>query len=131
MADEDTPETPGTDSNGHAVPSEQAAEIAGSTEDAALEAAQEAKESGATTPEPPVSHGGGEGHAVPSDEATEIAGSTEDAALEAAQEAAEQEPAQAAVPSEAPEAAEEPDEEPAPRVKPSVPNSLRAMPRAR
>jgi small subunit ribosomal protein S9 len=105
MADEETPETPPTENAGHAVPNEQAAEIAGSTEDAALEAAQEAQESGATAPEPAASHGGGEGHAVPTDEATEIAGSTEDAALEAAQEAADDE------------------EEPAPRVKPSVPGA--------
>ena len=126
MADEETPETPGTDSEGHAVPNEQAAEIAGSIEDAALEAAQEAQESGAAAPEPPVSHGGGEGHAVPSDDATEIAGSTEDAALEAAQEAAERvsEPAAAQAPeADAGQAPEAPEEEPAPRVKPSVPGA--------
>ncbi|HEY4894964.1 MAG TPA: 30S ribosomal protein S9, partial [Solirubrobacteraceae bacterium] len=109
MADEETPETPVPDSEGHAVPSEQAAEIAGSTEDAALEAAQEAQESGAVAPEPAASHGGGEGHAVPTDEATEIAGSAEDAALEAAQESAD--------------APEEAEEEPTPRVKPSVPGA--------
>ncbi len=107
MADEETPETAASENEGHAVPTEQAAEIAGSTEDAALEAAQEAQESGAPAPQPPVAHGGGEGHAVPTDEAIEIAGSAEDAALEAAQEAAEE--------------AEE--EAPTPRVKPSVPGA--------
>jgi small subunit ribosomal protein S9 len=87
MADEETPETPQ-----HAVPSEEATEIAGSTEDAALEAAQEAQESpaGQTTPEVAAVEPAGEGHAVPTADAQEIAGSAEDAALEAAQEAAEQ-----------------------------------------
>jgi len=87
MADEETPETPQ-----HAVPSEEATEIAGSAEDAALEAAQEAQESpaGQATPETPAVEPAGDGHAVPTADAQEIAGSTEDAALEAAQEAAEE-----------------------------------------
>jgi small subunit ribosomal protein S9 len=87
MADEETPETPQ-----HAVPSEEATEIAGSAEDAALEAAQEAQESpaGAAAPETPAVEPAGDGHAVPTADAQEIAGSTEDAALEAAQEAAEE-----------------------------------------
>jgi small subunit ribosomal protein S9 len=87
MADEETPETPQ-----HAVPSEEATEIAGSAEDAALEAAQEAQESpaGQSTPEIAPVEPAGEGHAVPSAEAQEIAGSAEDAALEAAQEAREE-----------------------------------------
>ena len=99
MADEETPETPQ-----HAVPSEEATEIAGSTEDAALEAAQEAQESPAGLPaaETPAVEPAGEGHAVPTADAQEIAGSAEDAALEAAQEAAE---------------------ETAPREKPSVPGA--------
>jgi small subunit ribosomal protein S9 len=95
----------------HAVPTEDATEIAGSAEDAALEAAQEAQESpgGLTSPEPPTVEPAGEGHAVPSEEAMEIAGSVEDAALEAAQEGEE--------------AAEEEDEPPAPREKPAVPGA--------
>jgi small subunit ribosomal protein S9 len=87
MADEETPETPQ-----HAVPSEEATEIAGSVEDAALEAAQEAQESpaGQSTPETPDVEPAGDGHAVPTADAQEIAGSVEDAALEAAQESAEE-----------------------------------------
>ena len=45
MADEETPETPQ-----HAVPTEEATEIAGAVEDAALEAAQEAAEAQPTEP---------------------------------------------------------------------------------
>jgi small subunit ribosomal protein S9 len=96
MADEDdTQETPAEAE--HAVPSEDAAEIASSAEDAALEALQESKEhpqaeSKPSEPEPfePVP-----GNAVPSEDATEIAGSAEDAPLEAAQERAEGELAEA------------------------------------
>lgn len=115
MADE-TPEAPETgDSDAqaqepvHAVPNEEAAEIAGSAEDAALEAAQEAQESGASAPEPASVEPAGDGHAVPTAEAQEVAGSVEDAALEAAQEAEE--------------ADSEEVEEPAPREKPSVPGA--------
>ncbi len=80
MADE----TPGTPEEPTAVPSEEAAEIAGSVEDAALEAFEEAAGS---TPEPPelVTEVGGP--AVPTEDAAEIAGVTEDAALEAFDEA--------------------------------------------
>jgi small subunit ribosomal protein S9 len=91
MADDDTQETPDEATPAeHAVPSEDATEIAGSAEDAALEALQESKEhppAEATAPEPfePIA-----GNAVPSEEATEIAGSAEDAALEAAQERSEE-----------------------------------------
>jgi small subunit ribosomal protein S9 len=99
MADDDTPETPAEQTPaGNAVPSEEATEIAGSAEDAALEALQEAQEHPATEPaaEPerfePIA-----GNAVPSEEATEIAGSAEDAALEAAQERAEAELVEEAV----------------------------------
>src|SRR5476649_2039473 len=42
--DEDTPETPAEKTAGHAVPTEEATEIAGSAEDAPLEAAQERAE---------------------------------------------------------------------------------------
>jgi small subunit ribosomal protein S9 len=103
MADEENPETPETPTDGaqspaegeagHAVPSEDAAEIAGSAEDAALEAFEEAKEdpkgkSAPSEPFEPVP-----GNAVPTKDATEIAGSAEDAPLEAAQERAEVEEA--------------------------------------
>jgi len=89
MADDDAPETP--EEPQHAVPSEDAQEIAGSAEDAALEAAQEAQEHGGEqAPEPATAEPAGEGHAVPSADAQEIAGSAEDAPLEAAQEAEDQ-----------------------------------------
>jgi small subunit ribosomal protein S9 len=101
----------------HAVPGEDAQEIAGSAEDAALEAAQEAQEApgGPTQPEPATVEPAGDGHAVPSAEAQEIAGSAEDAALEAAEEAAEA--------AEASPAAEAPQEDAAPREKPSFPGA--------
>jgi small subunit ribosomal protein S9 len=61
MADEETPEgaeqTPGTETpagDGHAVPTADAQEIAGSTEDAALEAAQEAQEATVDVPPAPT-----------------------------------------------------------------------------
>jgi small subunit ribosomal protein S9 len=105
MADEQTPETPADGESApaeetpqHAVPSEEAREIAGSAEDAALQAAEEAIEAGGETPPAPVAaEPAGEGHAVPTDEAQEIAGSAEDAALEAAQEAADEVAVAAAV----------------------------------
>ncbi len=111
MADEQNEQTPEEQPDGqHAVPGEDAQEIAGSAEDAALEAAQEAQESadGPSAPEPASVEPAGEGHAVPSAEAQEIAGSTEDAALEAAQEAADEADAE---------------EEPTPREKPAVPGA--------
>jgi small subunit ribosomal protein S9 len=92
MADEETPdeETPAEETPAeHAVPTEEASEIAGSAEDAPLEAFEEAREH-VTEAEP-----GGEeaepfepiaGNAVPTEEATEIAGVAEDAPLEAVQE---------------------------------------------
>jgi small subunit ribosomal protein S9 len=105
--DEETRETPAGETpaenqeapvaEGHAVPTEGATEIAGSAEDAALEALQEAQE------HPPTESAESEqfkpipGNAVPSEEATEIAGSAEDAALEAAQERAEAELVEEAV----------------------------------
>jgi small subunit ribosomal protein S9 len=92
MADDETPETPAEETPAeHAVPSEDAAQIAGSAEDAPLEAAQEAREhvgegkpAGETEQFDPIA-----GNAVPTDDAAEIAGSAEDAPLEAAQEAEE------------------------------------------
>jgi small subunit ribosomal protein S9 len=96
MADDETPgtpaeETPAEETPEHAVPTEEATQIAGSAEDAPLEAAQEAREHAGTS-EPAgetEQFGPIAGNAVPTDEATEIAGSAEDAPLEAAQEAQE------------------------------------------
>jgi small subunit ribosomal protein S9 len=90
MADDDTQTPDEATPAEHAVPSEDATEIAGSAEDAALEALQESKEdppaeSAESEPFEPIA-----GNAVPTEDATEIAGSTEDAALEAAQERAEE-----------------------------------------
>jgi small subunit ribosomal protein S9 len=120
MADDENPETPEqTPEAQHAVPSEDAREIAGSAEDAALEAAQEAQEStdGQAQPEPVAVAPGGEGHAVPSEDAQEIAGSAEDAPLEAAQEADDRAAVEAAVDED------EEEDEPAPREKPAVPGA--------
>ena len=122
MADDDTPDTPDTPAEEtpaeHAVPTEDATEIAGSVEDAPLEAIQEGVET-ETDPadetaerfEPTA------GHAVPTEDATEIAGVAEDAPLEAAQEAEEQAEA------EVEEEVEEEIEESAPREKPAVPGA--------
>jgi small subunit ribosomal protein S9 len=121
MADEENPETP----EQHAVPTDEAQEIAGSAEDAALEAAQEAQDAGQAAPEPATAQPGGEGHAAPTEESMEIAGVAEDAALEAREEAddAAAEPVAAAeIPSAVEEQAGE-EEEAAPRVKPSVPGA--------
>jgi len=118
MADEQD-ETAGPGAEGeqpeHAVPSEDAREIAGSAEDAALEAAQEHAEApdSAETPPPPEAIPAGEGHAVPSAEAQEVAGSAEDAPLEAAQEAQDRAAEEAAVDEGEPEAP----------VKPAVPGA--------
>ncbi len=112
MADEEHPELHEAQAEQHAVPTEDAQQIAGAAEDAALEAAQEAQEdpAGHTPPELAVEPGG-EGHAAPTEQAMEIAGVAEDAALEALQEAAEAED-------------EESEEEGlAPREKPSVPGA--------
>jgi small subunit ribosomal protein S9 len=123
MADEENTqeneEQPAASESTHAVPSEEAAEIAGSVEDAALEAREQADESPSAerTPAPPVATPAGEGHAVPSEDAMEIAGSAEDAPLEARQEADDAVAVEAAVDEE------EEDEEPAPREKPAVPGA--------
>jgi len=100
MADEENAETP----EQRAVPSEDAQEIAGSAEDAALEAAQEAGAAAGTSPEPPVAEPGGEGHAAPTEDAIEIAGVAEDAALEAREEADDAAEAAAAAAASAPPA---------------------------
>jgi small subunit ribosomal protein S9 len=109
MADDETPDTPSEETPEHAVPTEEASEIAGSAEDAPLEALQEAREDvpgteAAAEPEPfePIA-----GNAVPSEEAIEIAGSAEDAPLEAAQERAEAELIEEAVEEIVAEAVEE------------------------
>jgi len=121
MADEETPETPAeTPEEGHAVPSEEASEIASAAEDAPLEALQEAQEApveaeaaeSATAAEETVVPADGK-HAAPSEAANEIASVAEDAPLEAVQEAQEADN----------EAAEEEAEESTPRVKPSVPGA--------
>jgi small subunit ribosomal protein S9 len=129
MADEDTPDTPADadtpaeETPQHAVPSEEASEIAGSAEDAALEAAQEAIEAGGEKPVEPASVAPvGEGHAVPSDDAQEIAGSAEDAALEALQESEDAVAIETAVDEDDEDGAEgEP--EATPSAKPSVPGA--------
>ena len=124
MADEQTPDEPaeGTpEQPEHAVPSEEAAEVAGSAEDAALEAYEEAQErpDGAQAPEQPQFEPAGEGHAVPTQDAAEVAASAEDAPLEALEEAQDEAAIEAAVD----EDEEEEEEEPAPREKPAVPGA--------
>ncbi len=119
MADEQTPQPPeDAEETQHAVPDGDAAEIAGSAEDAPLEAAQEAQEAGGdlSAPEQPAGEPAGEGHAVPSEEAAEIAGSAEDAPLEAAQEAQDAEAVAEAV-------SEDDEQDGAPREKPAVPGA--------
>ena len=111
-----------------AVPGEDAAEIAGSIEDAPLEAFEEAAGS---PPEPTASTRTGElvtevgGPAVPTEDAAEIAGVAEDAALEAFEEAHPPAETAAEATSGKEEAGEDEDEdeEPAPRVKPAVPGA--------
>jgi small subunit ribosomal protein S9 len=105
----------------HAVPGEEAREIAGSAEDAALEAAQEHAESGDSGEAAPQSEAtpAGEGHAVPSAEAQEVAGSAEDAPLEAAQEAQDRVAEDAA----ADEEESEPEAGSGAPVKPAVPGA--------
>ncbi|HKH79075.1 MAG TPA: 30S ribosomal protein S9, partial [Solirubrobacteraceae bacterium] len=113
MADEDKRESAeehaddaaaAPEDSAHAVPTEQAQEIAGSAEDAPLEALQEAQESpsGPAAPQVPAVEAAGEGHAVPSEDAMEIAGSAEDAPLEALQEAEDQAAEAEATPREKP-----------------------------
>jgi small subunit ribosomal protein S9 len=88
--DEDTPETPAEKTPEHAVPTEEATEIAGSAEDAPLEAFEEAQERGKSEQAGKAEQFGPiAGNAVPTDDATEIAGSAEDAPLEAFEEAEE------------------------------------------
>jgi small subunit ribosomal protein S9 len=131
-SDEQTQDDQGTpaDAGAHAVPTEEAKEIASEVEDAPLEALQEAAERPAgEQAEQPSATPGGEGHAVPSEDALEIAGVAEDAALEAVQEAEDQEAQAAAASEEETEgdtegrAESEAESGAAPRVKPSVPGA--------
>jgi small subunit ribosomal protein S9 len=127
MADDDTPDTPAEDAPAeetpqHAVPSEEAQQIAGSAEDAALEAAEEAIEAGGEkAPEPATVEPSGEGHAVPTDDAQEIAGTAEDAALEALQESEDATAVEAAVDEEEDEGDDA--DVAAPSAKPAVPGA--------
>jgi small subunit ribosomal protein S9 len=131
MADEDAPQTPespdaaaeGSEQPQHAVPGDEAQEIAGSAEDAALEAAEEARDAPAEhpAPEPATVEPGGAGHAVPSDEAQEIAGSAEDAALEALQESEDATAVKAAVDEDEDEGDDA--DVAAPSAKPAVPGA--------
>jgi small subunit ribosomal protein S9 len=106
------------DGEQHAVPTDDAAEIAGSAEDAALEAYEQAQEHpGPQTPVTAPVQPAGEGHAVPTADAAEIAGSAEDAPLEAFEEAQDEAAVEAAIDED------EEDEEPAPREKPAVPGA--------
>ena len=112
--------------DGHAVPTEDAREVAGSAEDAALEAYEEAAEATVDVPpaepqaeasaEAPEPAPAAEGHAVPAGDAREIAGSAEDAAVEAYEEAQD-----AAAAEETED--EEWEEAPTPREKPVVPGA--------
>lgn len=115
----------------HAVPTEEATEIAGSAEDAPLEALQEAEERG----EDGDARGGDEaeqfhpvaGTAVPTEEATEIAGVAEDAPLEAIEKSEEESPV-AEEPAESEPVTEEEgetevEEESGLREKPAVPGA--------
>jgi small subunit ribosomal protein S9 len=116
--------------DGHAVPTEDAREVAGSAEDAALEAYEEAAEATVDVPpaEPQAAAEGEqpaaeapaaevhEAHAVPTEEAREIAGSAEDAALEAFEQSED-----AAATAETED--EEWEEAPTPREKPVVPGA--------
>ncbi len=116
--------------DGHAVPTEDAREVAGSAEDAALEAYEEAAEAtvdvppaepqaAAEAPEPAAEAPAAEvheAHAVPSEDAREIAGSAEDAPLQAYEQS---EDAAAAAETED----EEWEQEPTPREKPVVPGA--------
>lgn len=134
MADDETPENTdaaegaeptaeGAEQPQHAVPSEDAQEIAGSAGDAALEAAEEAHDAPAEhpAPEPATVEPSGEGHAVPTDDAQEIAGSAEDAALEALQESEDATAVEAAVDEEEDEGDDA--DVAAPSAKPAVPGA--------
>src|ERR1700722_17593421 len=121
MADDETPDTPAEETPHNAVPNEEAQEIAGSAEDAALEAAQEAIEAGGEqAPQPAAVEPVGEGHAVPSEDAQETAGSAEDAALEALQESEDAAAVEAAVDEDEDEGD---DADVAATAKPSVPGA--------
>jgi small subunit ribosomal protein S9 len=136
MADEDTPQIP-QDAEGHAVPTEDAEEIAGSAEDAALEAFEEAEE--ATVDVPPAAEGAGQGDEQASEgegggedqgdvqaSAGEGGGDVQASAGEgggdAQASAGEESPAADTAPA-VEEWEDEEEAEPAPREKPSVPGA--------
>ena len=127
MADSEDNRDEAEQPDGHAVPTEDAREVAGSAEDAALEAYEEAEEATVDVPpaEPQLETAAPEqpaaaeapagevheAHAVPGEDAREIAGSAEDAALEAyeeAQDASAAQPEQPAAPAAEQPAAEQP-----------------------
>lgn len=124
MADEEKPdtpaeipptETPETVAEGHAVPSEEATEIASVVEDAPLEAMQEAEESKAEEESAQKPRGEKSTDAEhPAEEQTAEEPKTEEQTVEepTAEEQGSEETDE-----------EEEDEEPAPRVKPSVPGA--------
>jgi small subunit ribosomal protein S9 len=115
MTDEETPEVPQTPAEGqetdspqHAAPTEQATEIAGVAEDAALEAAQEATE--------PVADAAEEPSAQAEEQQAPAAQQTPDTT--ASETTAEEPVAEEPTAEDGP-----PDEEPAPREKPAVPGA--------
>jgi small subunit ribosomal protein S9 len=151
MADEpqtpETPEVPADEAEAlaehRAVPTEEAAEIAGSVEDAALEAFEEGQAAAqapavpeAAAEEPAAAEAPAEEPAPEAPAAGETVAAEEPAAEEPAEEAAAAEAVSAPADTEEPSAPEaevvevevevdfeEDEEEPAPRVKPSVPGA--------
>jgi small subunit ribosomal protein S9 len=129
--DEDTPETPAEEApaeetpvaEGHAVPTEDATEIAGSAEDAPLEALQEAQEHAEHAEEAVAEEIVEEvvAEAVAEEILEEVLAEeiAEEIVAEAVEEAVAEEIAKEVVA----EAEEELEEEPAPRVKPAVPGA--------
>jgi small subunit ribosomal protein S9 len=116
MADEQQPQIP-EDAEGHAVPTEDAREIAGSAEDAALEAYEEAEE--ATVDAPPGPQDGEERTPEPEPAAAPAPeGEPADVPV-----AGQQQPAATSEGADAAERWEEDEEEPAPREKPAVPGA--------
>ena len=116
MADEQEPQIP-QDAEGHAVPTEEATEIAGSAEDAALEAYEEAEE--ATVEVPPAAEDAEPG-APEQEPPAAPAADAEPAVTPAAEQRQPAASGEGAAPGEQ---WEEDEEEPAPREKPAVPGA--------
>ena len=117
MADEQQPQIP-EDAEGHAVPTEDAREIAGSAEDAALEAYEEAEE--ATAEAPP----GAQDDEERAPEPEPAAAPAPEAETQEAPDAEQQQPAaRSSEGADGAERWEEDEEEPAPREKPAVPGA--------